>query len=117
MAAITFRLATDADAPALARLAGRDSAPVPAPPVLLAEVAGVPAAARSLRDGRSVADPFRPTSHFVRALAAVAPSFAGPPDRPSAPGVRSPRRALRPAIATIGRSTTLSGVNRPIVGR
>lgn len=117
MDAITFRLATDADAPALARLAGRDSARVPAGPVLLAEVAGVPAAARSLHDGHTVADPFLPTMHLVRALAAVAPSFAAPPDRPPADRLRSSPRALRPATATIGRLASLSGVDRPIVGR
>lgn len=98
MDAITFRLATDADAPALARLAGRDSAPLPPGPLLMAEVAGRPAAARSLRDGDSVADPFRPTEHLVRALAAVAPSFAAPPQDPPAARARS-LRALRPATA------------------
>lgn len=96
--AITFRLATDGDAPALARLAGRDSAPVPDGPLLMVEVAGHPAAARSLRDGSSIADPFRPTEHLVRALAALAPSFAAPPEDPPAARVRS-RRALRPATA------------------
>jgi hypothetical protein len=60
-AAITLRFAGPADSTALADLAGRDSAAIPAAPVLLAETGGEIRAALSLLDGAIVADPFHHT--------------------------------------------------------
>lgn len=57
----TIRRATEADAPALRRLAALDSHPALAPPVLIGELDGAPAAALSLANGRLAADPFLPT--------------------------------------------------------
>jgi len=53
---------------ALARLAGLDSASVPAEPLLLAEVGGELHAALSLRDGAVIADPFHRTAQLVSLL-------------------------------------------------
>lgn len=70
MPAVTIRPAFPDDAQALARLAALDSAPLPAPPVLLAEVDGEPRAALSIADGSAVADPFHPTVALLELLAA-----------------------------------------------
>ena len=56
---IAVRMLGDADRQQLARIAGRDSAPVPTGDVLGAEVGGILVAAVSLTDGRSVSDPFQ----------------------------------------------------------
>jgi hypothetical protein len=66
---ITVRLAQPADEQAIARLAGRDSRPVPPAPWLVAERDGELQAAVSLRTGAVVADPFRPTAQLVKLLA------------------------------------------------
>lgn len=66
--AVTVRLATEADASAIARLAGRDTRPVPAAPLLLATCGDEVVAALSLRDGAVVADPFRRTAEIVELL-------------------------------------------------
>lgn len=95
MSPIEIRLATAADAGALERLAQLDTATVPDGPVLLAETAGLAVAALELRTGRAVADPFRPTAHLVRALAAAAPAFT-PPRTPARARTRL-RPSLRPA--------------------
>jgi hypothetical protein len=68
LAAVTVRVASAADSPALTRLAQLDSAESPSPPVLLAEIAGEPVAAISLADGAVVADPFTPTAELVALL-------------------------------------------------
>jgi len=65
---LTLRLAGDGDAAGLARLGALDSSRPPAPPVLLALVAGEPRAGLSLSDGTVVADPFRPTAEPVELL-------------------------------------------------
>ena len=54
---------------AVARLAALDEAPVPPPPVLIAEVGGEPRAARSLATGHVVADRFDGTAELVELLA------------------------------------------------
>jgi hypothetical protein len=59
-----MRLATEQDAPALRRLAALDSARPLTGPVLLGEIDGFPAAARSLETGRTIADPFQPTDRL-----------------------------------------------------
>lgn len=61
---ITIRLLTEADGPALARLAQRDSAPTPSGRVLGALSGGELLAALSLSQGTAVADPFAPTSEL-----------------------------------------------------
>lgn len=65
---LTVRLATNADAPALARLAQLDESTAPAEPVLLGVVMQRPVAALSLRDGSVVADPFTPTRDLVELM-------------------------------------------------
>jgi hypothetical protein len=65
---VTIRLATTADADAIARVAQRDSRPEPPPPHLVAERDGMIEAVRSLLTGDVVADPFRPTSTLVKLL-------------------------------------------------
>lgn len=67
-ASVTLRLAAEADAPALASLAARDSSEVPAAPLLIAESDGEPLAALSLSDGAVIADPFHPTAPLVELL-------------------------------------------------
>jgi hypothetical protein len=70
--AVVIRLAESSDSDALERLAGRDTAPVPAQPVLVAEVEGELRVARSIADGRTIADPFHRTAELVDLLAARA---------------------------------------------
>jgi hypothetical protein len=59
-----LRLATEHDADALRRLAALDSARPLTGPVLIGEVDGFPAAARSLETGRTISDPFQPTDRL-----------------------------------------------------
>jgi hypothetical protein len=65
---IIIRSSTEHDAPALARLAVLDSAPMPAGRTLVAEVDGNMRAALPLDGGPAVADPFAPTAHLVELL-------------------------------------------------
>lgn len=65
---VVVRILGEADRNRLARLAARDSAPIPSGRVLGAEVAGALTAAVSLSDGRVVADPFRPSAAAVEML-------------------------------------------------
>ena len=69
---ITIRRATVANVARLRRVAELDSSPVPAAPVLLAEVGGDVRAALSLADGAIVADPFHHTAAIVELLSASA---------------------------------------------
>lgn len=77
-ATVTIRRVTDHDPElgAVARLAALDSRPVPARPVLVAEVDGELQAAVSLADGAAVADPFRPTAEVVGLLRVRASQLA-----------------------------------------
>jgi hypothetical protein len=68
-----------ADARALARLAGLDSARVPAAPLLVAEVAGELRAALSLHDGATIADPFQRTASLVALLTVRAAQLRAEP--------------------------------------
>jgi hypothetical protein len=65
---VVLRVARPDDEAILQRLAVLDSRPVPAAPVLVAEVDGEALAALSLADGAVVADPFRSTSSLVELL-------------------------------------------------
>jgi hypothetical protein len=69
---ITIRPARPADAPALRKLAGFDSAAVPSVPVLIAEADGELRAAVSLHDGAAIAHPFHHTAWMVQLLHARA---------------------------------------------
>jgi hypothetical protein len=60
--AFNIRRSTEADEPALHRLAELDSQRPLSGPTLVADIGGTPAAAISLTDGRVIADPFQPTS-------------------------------------------------------
>lgn len=71
---ITIRPAHPDDEAAIVRLAALDSAAVPPPPFLLAEVEGELRAALSLANGRVIADPFQPTLY----IAALLRVYAGP---------------------------------------
>jgi hypothetical protein len=84
---ITIRPGYADDHLALVRLAALDSAAVPAEPLLVAELDGELSAALSLRDGTSIADPFRPTADIVALLRAHA-----------ATAERTPRTRRRRAI-------------------
>ena len=65
---LLVRLAGDADAMLLRRLAALDSSTALAGDVLVAEVDGTAVAAMSMTDGRVVADPFRHTAGVVDVL-------------------------------------------------
>lgn len=69
VAEVRIRYAGPGDDIAVAQLAALDSAQVPDPPLLVAEVDGQVLAALSLWDGRVVADPFRQTQALVELLA------------------------------------------------
>ena len=60
-----IRLATEHDADDLRRLAALDSARPLTGRVLIGEINGVPAAARSLETGHTIADPFLPTARLA----------------------------------------------------
>lgn len=68
---LTIRVVHAHDAQGVAeaeRLAALDSAPVPAPPYVMAALDGRAVAARSLADGAIVADPFARTIEVVSML-------------------------------------------------
>jgi hypothetical protein len=67
--AVTVRIADQCDAAALRRLAGRDTGAELCAPILVAEAEGQMLAARSLSDGRAVADPFHHTAQLAELLA------------------------------------------------
>src|SRR3954447_4284119 len=75
---VVLRPAGPEDRDALAALAALDNSRLPRDPVLLLEEDGRLRAARSLRDGTTISDPFSPTAH-LRPLLAV---HAQPPKRP-----------------------------------
>jgi hypothetical protein len=85
-ASITIRPGYADDHAALARLAALDSAPVPAFPLLLAEVDGRLRAAVSQADGAAVGDPFFPTAELIGLLRTHGAATAGrrPPRRRAA---------------------------------
>jgi hypothetical protein len=98
-ASVTIRMATAADAAALARLAALDSAPVPAGEALVAEVGDELWAAVSLEDSTAIADPFRPSGELLALLVERARQLhvaAGAPRRRRRPFAARSRRA-RPA--------------------
>ena len=81
---LTIRLAAAADAPALRRLAQRDSAPPPAAAgMLVAEVGGELRTAVSLAGGAVIADPFHHTAELVAILRARARQLCDQTARPT----------------------------------
>jgi hypothetical protein len=83
MTTVSLRLATSADRPQLDLLAALDSARPLDGAVLVAEADGSLRAARSLRDGRTIADPFAPAADLVVLLAARAALLRGAPSQRS----------------------------------
>jgi hypothetical protein len=75
---ITIRAARSADESALRMLAERDSAAVPAAPVLIAEADGELRAAVSLHDGAAIAHPRHHTTWMVQLLHARAAQLRAP---------------------------------------
>jgi hypothetical protein len=65
---VTIRLAGGDDDQAIARVAGRDSRPIPPAPHLVAERDGVIEAVLSLQTGELVADPFQRTAELAELL-------------------------------------------------
>ena len=63
-----LRLANEADAPDLARLAALDSQAPLTGSILIGELHGEPVAALSLRDDRTIADPFKPTGPLLATM-------------------------------------------------
>jgi hypothetical protein len=78
---VLIRAARGSDGLALIRLAALDSSDVPAGELLVAEADDVIVAARSLRTGETIADPFRPTVDVLALLAVRARAFASAPAR------------------------------------
>jgi hypothetical protein len=68
LAPLTIRRAAPADDPAIARLAALDERDLPCGERLIALLAGKPVAAVEVGSGRTVADPFVPTSAVVELL-------------------------------------------------
>lgn len=91
---ITIRVALPADTQALANLAILDSEPPLLGELLLAEVEGELWAACSLGDGRTIADPFRPT-HAVRSLLQLRSEQLAATQRGEQLRSRRTRRVLR----------------------
>ena len=73
---IVMRMARPGDTRALEQLAQLDSHVPLEGPVLIAEAAGEPRAARSLRTAETIADPFHHTGHLRDLLAARAAQIA-----------------------------------------
>ena len=93
---VVLRMAGAGDGPALRRLAGLDSSPLPHGRVLLGEVDGELRAAYSVDEGIAIADPFKPTVPLVELLRAHAAPGAGErrsDDRVEPLGRRVPRAA------------------------
>ena len=86
---LALRVADDDDALAVRRLAALDDAPPLRGEVLLALVDGEAVAATSLSDGRTVANPFRPTADTVRLLSLRAAQMSGRPARRRLPRLRA----------------------------
>lgn len=87
-ATVAIRVATHDDTAAVLRLAALDSATVPAGPLLLGLIDGVPLAALSVATGAVVADPFAPTADLVDLLRRRAERLRG--------SVRSRRHLVAP---------------------
>jgi hypothetical protein len=99
---VVIRAATDADRAALEQVAERDSSPLPAGELLVAETEGEIRAAVEVDGPRAVADPFRPTAELVDLLHARADQLRSARRRPlrilaRTPGPRPPALRRRAA--------------------
>jgi hypothetical protein len=99
---IVIRMATEADAEALRRLAELDSKPSLTGRVLVAEADGALRAATSLDDGRVVADPFVPSAGMA-ALLQTRSKLVRDPRPPRSSGVG--RRLVRALSARPSRAS------------
>ena len=90
-----IRHATADDEQALHELAELDSQRPLNGPVLIGEIAGRPAAAISLEDGRSIADPFELTVHLCQVLRMRAGAMDAHARTPSLP------KRLRASVGTV----------------
>ena len=114
MTTVSLPLATSADRPQLDLLAALDSARPLDGAVLVAETGGLLRAARSLRDGRTIADPFAPTADLVlpalpRAGRAASPATGAPGAALTAPATPVPV----PPPWWCGRRPSLGCVTQP----
>jgi len=93
-----IRLATEADADDLRRLAALDSARPLTGRILIGEIDGVPAAARSLETGRTIANPFLRTARLTTYLRVRAAGLEAVRREPSLSN-RMLAAVRRPALA------------------
>jgi hypothetical protein len=98
MSPVVIREASDADRPALRRLAQRDSREVPAGGLLVAELDGELRAAVAVETGHAIADPFRPTAELVDLLRARAAQISAGRRRPLRILARTATPSSRAAI-------------------
>ena len=96
---VTVRLAIEADARALRRLAALDSSPPPAGPTVVAEVDGELVAAVPVDGGPAIADPFLRTAALIQMLELRASQLRARIGFAAENGHRARRRfrAVRPA--------------------
>jgi hypothetical protein len=104
---ITLRIAHETDTEALGALAELDSRPVPAAPVLVAELDGHVQAALGLNSGEAIANPFHRTAHLVELLRVRAAQLAGRP----APATTT-LSALEPRSAEIRSAKPFAALRR-----
>lgn len=87
---VVIREATEVDRAALTRIAERDSSPLPAGEVLVAETGGEIRAAIEVEGARAVADPFRPTAELLDLLRTRAGQIRRARRRPLRIAARTP---------------------------
>ena len=88
---LRIRAATDADMPALVRLARLDSSRPPAGTIIVAEEGGGITAALAAEDGATIADPFRATAPVVAMLRLRAEQLKPRSQRRTLPSLRRVR--------------------------
>ena len=88
---LQIRAATDADMPALVRLARLDSSRPPVGTIIVAEEGGVITAALAAEDGATIADPFRATAPVVAMLRLRADQLKPRSQRRTLPSLRRVR--------------------------
>ena len=88
---LQIRAATDADMPALVRLARLDSSRPPVGTIIVAEDGGEIVAALAAEDGATIADPFRATAPVVAMLRLRAEQLKPRSQRRTLPSLRRVR--------------------------
>jgi hypothetical protein len=94
---LTVRAATPRDGEAVRLLAALEGVAMPSGPVLVAEVNDEVVAALPLGGGRALADPFRPTKHYVDMLELRARQLRWDEEAPQRPHFLRLRGVLRAA--------------------